>query len=323
MLPGVIAELGGRATSFSGDKGTFSAIDPRFSLLVSLDDFTRLYGSLSAINQFLHPYRNSGIFLLYPTVFWYPSSENAQPSTSFQATLGFEKGLRSNEYIVSAESFFRATNNLHEFRFDTVGAPVRDLYSEVLTGTGKAYGVEFLFRKRTGDLTGSVGYTLSWLRETVAELNGGSPFSPPFERRHEIQVALSYAPLERWTFGFLCVLASGQTSLTVPLNSPSPMDFNAGPGVRATQAAQSADFLDLNGGRLPGFQRIELSVIHRFLAWNLPCQVTLRLLNGYGLLDPILWQGQASRDLRYRWSAELQQPNLTPIYPTIGLLVRF
>jgi hypothetical protein len=52
--------IGVRATSFIGESGTRSE-QIRGSLIAALDDNTRLYGSLTAINQFII-YRNTGVF---------------------------------------------------------------------------------------------------------------------------------------------------------------------------------------------------------------------------------------------------------------------
>ena len=316
ILPGVVADIGARATSFTGDNGTFSAVDPRFSLLFSPDEGTRLYGSLTVINQFIHPYRNSGVFLLYPTMFWYPSGEHAPPSSSLQLTLGVEKALQNNTFVVSAESYYRVTNTLHEFGLDSTGSLPADLSSEILLGTGKAYGVECSLRKRTGDLNGSITYTLSWVRERVPDINNGKPFSPPFDRRHEIQVAAWYMPVENWVFGFLCVLASDQSASSVS-RTVSPESGN-GRGL-----SSGPEFVDINGGRLPGFQRIELTARYRCALLGLPSQFSLRLLNAYGLLDPVTWQLRGSSDIRLKWSAFLQAPSLMPWYPAVAFAVWF
>jgi hypothetical protein len=79
IIPGVEAELGARATTFSGPGGSFSAVDPRVSLLFSPSDHAKLYASATSVNQFLHPYRNSGVFQYYPTLF-YPSTEAVAPT---------------------------------------------------------------------------------------------------------------------------------------------------------------------------------------------------------------------------------------------------
>jgi hypothetical protein len=309
-----MAELGARATSFTGDRGSFSAIDPRFSLLFTPDESTRLYTSITTINQFIHPYRNSGVFLLYPTIFWYPSNEQARPSTSVQLTLGVEKIWNDDAYVVSAESFYRNTHNLHEFGLDTAASPLRDLSTSVLLGTGRSYGLEVMFRKRTGDLTGAVSYTLSWDRHMVPELNGGEPFAPPFDRRHELQITLSYTLGAHWVLGALCFVASDQ--------SPSfePMTVRARP---ENIAGSPSVMLEYDRSRLPGFQRLEFSVLHYVALWDLPCQFSLRFLNSYGLLDPFNWELVNSGDPRSKWKAKVEELKLFPMFPSLGFMVRF
>jgi hypothetical protein len=320
ILPRVSAELGGRVTSFMGDKGTFSAIDPRFSLLIHLDEQTCLYSSLSAINQFIHPYRNSGIFLMYPAIFWYPSTEEMQPSTSLHATLGIERILKDDAYIVSAESYYRITNNLHEFALDTLAVPLKNFEDLILLGTGRTYGLMCSFRTCTGDLTGSINYNLSWFLETFAEINGGKAFAPPFDRRHELQVTLSYMVGEGWVFGALCVVASGQSSTIEPkiIQPPGITTIND------IKYSRNYDgFVDVNGSRLPGFQRLELNVARRFSLRGLSCQFSLRLLNSYGLVDPFIWKLQKNSFIGLKWNAALQEQKLFPLYPAVEFTMRF
>ena len=309
LFPRVTAELGARATTYIGEKGSYSGVDPRFSLLVSLDDNVRLYSSLSSINQFIHPYRNSGIFLFYPTVFWYPSTDKVRPSTSLQVTLGVDQAVKENAYLISVDSYYRITHNIHEFVFDAVGAPTQDMSDVILFGTGKAYGVEFSVRKRTGDLNGWVNYNLSWAANRFAELNEGNPFEPPFNRRHELQMGLSYAPGESWMLGFLAVVASEQSR-------------SLGPRFTQRDVFGARGFIDLNGSRLPGFQRLELSVQHRASWWGIPIRFSLRLLNGYGLLDPFEWELRDDPDIRSKWTATLRDLKLFPLYPAVGLSVK-
>jgi hypothetical protein len=321
LLPGLTAELGGRATSFLGDDGTFSGVDPRFSLRASLDQETFMYCSLSGINQFVHPYRNSGIFLLYPTVFWYPSTDTVRPSTSVLLSLGAQRTFDDEQYIASVESYYRITNNLHEFGLDTMARFSPDLDASILFGTGRTYGLVFTFQRRTGDLTGSVTYNLSWSTEQFAGVNAGREFPSPFDRRHEVQVSARYALGGEWTLGAVCALATGQSSLMSPKIS-TPSGYRNAP-FAANAVAPYNEFLDINGGKLPGFQRLEFSAVRRFVAWGLPCQFTFRLLNSYGLLDPFVWNLQRSNDMRTLWNVSLKEPSLVPLYPAIGLNVRF
>jgi len=326
ILPQVTARLGARATSFAGDGGTYSAVDPRFSLLVEAGEQTSLYTSLTAINEFMHPYRNSGLFIYYPGIFWYPPTDQARPSTSLQATLGLEERFGRDDVVGSAEVFYRSMHNLHEFVIDSAAAPRTDLNGAVILGTGTAYGAELSVRKRSGNLAGSLTYSLTWGSQRFAELNAGEPFVPRFDRRHELQIEISWAPDEHLTLGALCVLAShlpqSNPEKITGLRSTGPLS-TPDTGYATSSSGRGLEIIDVNGNRIPGFQRLELSVARSLSLWGLPCRVSLRMLNGYGLLDPFVWTLRGSRDIRSKWDIMLEEPALFPLYPLIGLTVRF
>ncbi|MBX2991450.1 MAG: TonB-dependent receptor [Bacteroidetes bacterium] len=314
LSPAVSAELGARATAFIGKLGTFSAVDPRFSILVRLNDELRLYSSLSSVNQFVHPYRNSGVFVFYPTPFIYPSTDAVRPATSMQVSLGMEKVFRDGDYSIAVESYYRVTQKLHEFVFDSSAIEFTDA---MFFGEGTVYGAEVTVNKRAGDVTGMVRYSLSNSKNRFPELNGGEPYTPRFDRRHELLVSLSYSRHENWTFGALCVLASDQSQGS----GDAAKAANLEPGPIRVEEAQAP--FDINGGRFPGFQRLELRATYRFLWEGFPVQATLRLLNGYGLLDPFAWTLRDVSDPRRSWSVRFDPPDLFPLYPAVSINVKF
>jgi hypothetical protein len=323
LVPDVSAELGARATSFLGSEGTFSAVDPRFSLLVTLNSGLHLHSSITSVTQFVHPYRNSGIFLFYPTVFFYPSTDQVRPTTSMQLSLGVQKSFEENRYTLAVESYYRVTQKLHEFVFDTTMAG--SLTDALITGEGTAYGAEVTLAKRSGDLTGTIRYSLSWHTHRFAELNDGRPFRPRFDRRHEVYAGLSYSPHARWTVGATCLLTANEFPPpgTSGVRGAEQVTFDPFGTQFAGERGLYAEPYDLNGSRLPGFQRLELFVQYRFVSWGLPFHASLRLLNGYGLLDPFVWQLRESNDTRLRWRARLDAPPLFPLYPVVSVGVRF
>jgi hypothetical protein len=325
ILPGIAAELGGRATSFTSTQGSFSAIDPRFSLLLSFDEQTRFYTSFSAINQFIHPYRQSGVFLISPAIFWYPSSEKAKPSTSLHVTLGMERSWDDDAYSISAELYYRITNNLHGFGLDSIPAQTEDLEKIVLLGTGRMYGFTCSVRKRTGDVTGILTYNFSWSGETFAQIYGGNEFQPPFDRRHELQGAVSYAAGENWIMSALCVIISKHSSTITPNVIQSEDEKRRGEPTLTSAYEKTMNtngFVDINGSKLPGFQRFELDVTRRFSLLNVSCEFSLRFMNSYGLLDPFIWKLKNTKD-GLKWSAALREQNLFPLYPAVDIMVRF
>ena len=321
VVPRVMAAIGVRATSFAGTGGTFSAIDPRFSLLVPLDGLTRLYGSMSTITQFLQPYTSSGAFVYYPSIFWYAPNDTTRPSTSLQATLGIGRSFAGDAAEVSLETYYRSTNNYHGFVTSSQGGISGDLNGAVILGTGTLYGGDIALRNHGGPFTGSLIYSLTWAFQKFPELNGGSPFVPRFDRRHEMRLEAAYAPFDHWTFGMLIVLASGLPQ-SVPqkvTGTRSVVPLLGGTGV----ASAATEIIDINGSRIPGFQRLELNAAFTFGLWDVTGLCTLRLLNGYGLIDPFQWALHHDHDTRSLWTISLEEPGLFPLYPSLGLAVRF
>lgn len=322
ILPRFMVELGGRATSFTGNQGSFSAIDPRFSLLIHVSDQTRLYGSLSAINQFLHPYRTSGVFLLYPAIFWYPSTEKIHPSTSLNGTVGIEQSFMDDAYALSAEAYYRVINDFHEFGQDTTLSHSLTLEQLTLSGTMKTYGISCGIRKRYGSISGSIQYNLSRSFESFKELNGGEEFVPPFDRRHEIQITSNYAITETLTLSALCVAASGQ-SFVQTVRSTSPPNTAYALGANPSRGDKNSTYItEINSNRWPGFQRLEFNASYRFYIRNFPCQISLRLLNSYGLVDQFIWKLHRDAFHQLYWTAELRNVSLFPLYPALEIEMR-
>jgi len=313
---GVIAELGARATSFMGEFGSLSGVDPRFSLVAGIAPDTRLYTSLTAINQFIHAYRSTGIFYYYPTLFWYPSNSSIKSTTSMQITAGIEKGWESDAYVASGEIYFRLTHNFHGFlssKGDGVPATLQD---EMLFGDQRAFGGSFSLRKRFGSLSGSLRYTLSWLRDAFDQVNGGTSFASPFDRRHELELYAAYSPADDWSIGAFCALASTPSSKSGDL--VASQDRSTLP----TASVGNLYGVDPNGTRMPGFQRLEFSIMKRLSLWNTPFQLTLRMLNAYGLLDPFVWTLNSGQDSRRSWNIAMKDLKLFPLYPSLSMTVR-
>jgi len=128
-----------------------------------------------------------------------------------------------------------------------------------------------------------------------------------------VQLDSEYRPLEGWLFGILGVLVSGEA----PIASVPAADV-----IPTGQPAQRG-FVDINGSKLPGFQRLELKVVYGFALGRFPGQIALRLVNGYGLLDPITWEIRPSSDPRFAWRASLKEMKLFPLFPTVGVTFRF
>jgi hypothetical protein len=104
--------------------------------------------------------------------------------------------------------------------------------------------------------------------------------------------------------------------------SQKVLGFVSGRGGTEIAEAQALDG-DLNGSRIPGFQRLEFKLLHGFSLWQLPMQASVGFVNGYGLLDPFAFTLRANPDNRLKWSARFDAPEVFPLYPVVNVSVRF
>ena len=229
--------------------------------------------------------------------------------------------MNDNTYRASAEAYYRITNNLHEFSTDSLTSSSEDLSNLILTGTSRSYGFICKLEKRLGDFTGSLTYNLSWTLEKFLAINNGNEFAPPFDRRHEIQFTSQYALSAQWIVSLLCVYASGQSYLTIPKTGSTDRGKVLGAS-EPNSVLSYNEFLDVNGSRLPGFQRLELSLAKRFAWMGVSGHFSLRLLNSYGLIDPFTWELHNSAVLRSAWSATFRDAGLFPLYPSIEVMIK-
>ena len=323
LVPSVTAELGARGTSFIGRLGTFSALDPRFSLLIMPSEDFRIYSSFSAVTQFVHPYRHSGVFVFMPSIFFYPSTERVQPTTSLHASLGFVKALRQNTYVLTVETYYRQTQKLHDFAFDTTLNAEGQITDALLFGEGTVYGGEVTITKRIGTVTGILRYSLSWTRHHFAEINAGAAYKPRFAREHEFFLSLGYNPTPNWTFGIVALLSSDQSTTVERRRRLTLSESPSHVREVSAEITRYSDQFDLNGGRIPGFERLELFGGWKFIIGDVGLHVMLRMVNGYGLLEPFSWSILNDPDSRLRWRVVLDPPPLFPLYPVVSVRAWF
>ena len=105
----------------------------------------------------------------------------------------------------------RQMDNLYEFvqapKFNPVDNSIEDQFTE---GIGEAYGLELFLNKKAGDLTGWIGYALSWTKRRFDALNNGELFYPRYDRRHDISVVLAYDITENLNTAITWVYSTGQ-----------------------------------------------------------------------------------------------------------------
>jgi hypothetical protein len=305
--------IGGRLYYFKSSK--YFGFEPRISASYAFTDELFIKGAYAEAHQFLHLIVRNDITL--PTDLWYPSTSNIQPSKSFQYVLGLDKYFSGQEYLVSLEGYYKSMKNLYQFIEAPKLNPFDDTIEEQFTkGEGEAYGLEFFFNKGTGDLTGWIGYTLSWTRRQFDEINLGRIFYPRYDRRHDISFVAVYKVDDNLNLGATWVYSSG-AALTLPtgqyqfsdigLTSPEEIKYN---------------ITSTNAYKLRSYHKLDLTGTYKFNWLALPFEAYLNIYNVYNRKNPF------ARYVSYRKEGEekipeLKEITLFPFIPTIGINVRF
>ena len=208
--------------------------------------------------------------------FYLPVDATAEPPRSLQAVAGWEWSP-TERWELSVETFATRLENL--LTLDTRQTADAELGTTETTfrtgGTGWASGLELFLQRRTGPITGWVGYTLGWTRRRFDEVNGGEEFPPKYDRRHDLSVVLSHRR-GAYAFGGTFVFATGQayTPATARYRLSDPAT-----GAELTEGRVLPG--EKNSARLLPYHRLDVSVTRDFEWFDRPAQVYLQVFNLY------------------------------------------
>jgi hypothetical protein len=115
----------------------------------------------------------------------------------------------------------------------------------LLYGKGRAYGVEGLLRKKTGRLTGWIGYTLSKSEKKIDGINNNEWYNATQDRTHDISIVAMYKASSKWML-----------SATWVYNTGSAVSFPS--GKYRADGRTVYYYAQRNGYRMPAYHRLDL-----------------------------------------------------------------
>lgn len=180
----------------SGNIVKYNGIEPRFSFRWTFDKVNSIKGGYSVMNQYLQTISNATGPT--PIDLWQLSTNYILPQRSHNASLGYFRNFKDDEWSTSFEGFYRSTDNQLEYRnfADLFLNP--HLETELIQGEGLAYGAEILIQKNSGGITGWLAYTFSRsLIRTTSEfpeiqVNQGNWFATNFDKPHNISLVTNF-----------------------------------------------------------------------------------------------------------------------------------
>ena len=214
-IPGVRKPVAGAKLFNNGEAiATYYNWEPRFSFRVQTSAVSSVKGSYNRMAQYLHLISNTTAS--NPLDVWNPSSNNIKPELADQFTLGYFRDVGDEkDYEVSLEGYLRYTQNQIDYIDGADLLINRYLEGDLLTGMGRAYGLEAYVQKKTGRLTGWLSYTLGRSELKVDGINRNDWYETRFNQTHNLKVAGFYDINARWSASANFVYTSG-TPTTFP-----------------------------------------------------------------------------------------------------------
>lgn len=172
--------------------------EPRFSLKFGIDDQKSVKASYSRTAQYVQYISNTTAS--NPLNVWTPSTNNLKPTVADQYTLGYFMTIgTTGMYEASVETFYKKSVNEVDYINGAELLSNKYLEGDLLSGKGRAYGLELYLQKKKGDLTGWVSYTLSRSELKIEGINKGNWYAARFDQTHNLKVVGSYTINPQWS----------------------------------------------------------------------------------------------------------------------------
>jgi hypothetical protein len=307
-LGGTVIRGGLRSRYLSeGDRCLF---EPRISASYALPKNVRLKFGGGIYNQYLQLVSTEGISF---GDFYVPIDETTRPGRSVQVMLGTE-WEPSIQYQFSVEGYYTDLDNLVVLNNNVAGDQTSTATADIFHtgGTGYATGIELFGQRRTGNLTGWLGYTFGWTRRRFENINEGREYPPKYDRRHDVNVVANYKRGD-WNFGAAFVYATGQafTPVSARYGLRDPATGVVPDGGRVLAAEK-------NSARLLPYNRLDVSVARAFELFGYDAELTLEIFNLYSRRNEWFVQYGEDND-----EVQVDVVKMLPIVPSLGVNFKF
>nr|WKN40335.1 TonB-dependent receptor [Tunicatimonas sp. TK19036] len=278
---------------------TYQGWEPRAALRIGLNTRNSIKLSYNRLRQNTHLISNTAS--ITPTDIWKLSDPYLPPQIGDQYAAGFFHNALNNTIETSVEVYYKDILNLVEYKDGATLLMNNRLEADLLSGTGRAYGVELFVAKNIGRLTGWLAYTYArTLRQVESEfteeqVNQGNWYPSYYDKPHDFTLVGNYQFTRRVRMGVNFTFSSGR-----PITLPE--------GTYRVGGIDIANYSDRNQYRIPTYHRLDISFsvdgnLKKNKKWD--SSWTFAIYNFYGRNNPysIFFQSnQSARFSAYRLS---------------------
>ncbi len=254
------------APDFSGK--TYFNVEPRLSVKYDVAATHGIKAGVGIATQNIHGIRSSAT--TFPFDRYALVSASVSPVRAIQYGLAYMGMSEDAMMDWSAEVYYKDLDHVYDYMDGCTMFSKLNLESIILGGEGRSYGLELMFRKNAGRLTGWIAYTLSRSLTRIAGINGGRWYDATNDRRH---VASVVDP--RWQVSGAWTFSSGNP-ITVP-----DMKYEL-------DGATCYYYSGRNGYRTPASHRLDLSAQYTHVGSKFTYIWTFGVYNAYCHYSPYI-----------------------------------
>lgn len=230
---------------------TYGGPEYRLSLRYFLNPTLSIKGSYNKTLQYIHLLSNNTTES--PTDTWKLSDFNIGPQKAHQFAVGLYKNIDEHDLEVSVEGYYKKMIDILDYKIGAQLALNETIEQDLLIGEGKAYGIEFLLKKKQGKLNGWFGYSYSRslikldseLREE--RVNNGEYFPANYDKPHDFSLVSNYKLTERYSISANFTYQTGR-----------PITYPIGNFIFAGE--EQVLYSDRNAYRIPDYYRLDLGL---------------------------------------------------------------
>ena len=169
---------------------SYSSFEPRVSINLKISNTASVKASYNKMTQYIHLLSNTAASSSLDV--WTPSTNNIKPEIGHSYVFGLFKNFRNNTFESSIEVYYKDLENQIDY-IDGADLLINKYFEgDLLSGIGRAYGLEFLFKKNRGDFSGWLSYSLGRSELKIDGINNFNWYPTRYDQTHNFKVTGSY-----------------------------------------------------------------------------------------------------------------------------------
>nr|WP_319401419.1 TonB-dependent receptor [uncultured Carboxylicivirga sp.] len=247
-----------------------------------------------------------------PSDIWMPATPNLPLEYGHQVTLGYFKLLEQYNIQWGIEAYAKRMKNQLLLKMNVNNVEVEQFDENFYQGEAIAWGSELYINKQSGKLNYTAGYTLGWIRQRYTGINNGAWHDAKYDRRHDLNLQMTYQANKRFDYGMVFIFASGNKA-TLPTGRYWLMGNIAN------------DYAGVNNYRMPSYHRLDVSMNYHLNSKKFSESIlSFSIINLYNHSNAYyVYYAIEEGEKDYEMSIKAKQVSLFPIMPSVSWRFKF